>query len=212
MKYTHRIENPKIGSDFSPDKAYILGCIHGDGSIFGEERSNTFQLMVSQPDFAESFKSAALRIGFEPREHFTNKSSSEMYTVNCRSKEFCQKYKNTDFSELKNKLKVSKERQKSYIRGIYESEGWVRNKSENGLEISLEVLSNQNEEIFKLCEFIVDNLGYKYSIYSEERKNSELYRLRLLGKSREKLKFLKDINPSIKSIEKLSLNDHNLNT
>lgn len=212
MKYSNRAENPEIESGFNKDKAYILGCIHGDGSIFGEKRSHTFQLMVSERDFAESFKSAVKDLGFEPREHFTNKASSDMYTVNCRSKNFCQKYKDINLEDLRNKLFRSETYQKQYVKGLYESEGWVRNKSERGLEISLEVISNQDKDIIKLCEEILDNLGYKYSKYSEERKNATLYRLRLKGRSKEKLSFLEDIQPSIKSIETLSLNDHNLDT
>ncbi|KPU63942.1 DNA endonuclease [Thermococcus sp. EP1] len=107
----------------SPSLAYIIGVYFGDASIsLYEKYKYRVRLKVVDKEFAEAFKDALADIGANPRvEYEKDKNRSNRWCVEATSKSLYMFLK-----QPKEKLfEIAKEYPKEFLRGFFDSEGYV---------------------------------------------------------------------------------------
>lgn len=184
----------------SPELAYILGVLKGDGSVWHSpsNRGYVIHLKTSSYFFAQSFTNALKQIGLNPSFRF-----NKYWHVNANSKTFYEWFKKLSLEELKS---YTKNFQADFIRGFYESEGLMWQNKNSGYCLGL---WNKNLELLSLAKDLLRELGFSFKIY----RHKEVYYSLLLstGKGREGgwrygekkeacRKFIKVINPCIKKL------------
>jgi intein-encoded DNA endonuclease-like protein len=188
----------------SPELAYILGVLKGDGSVWYNPANRGYiaRLKTSSCVFAQSFANALKQIGLNPSFRF-----KKYWYVDVRSKAIYGWYKNLSTEKLTSfaeKFKVD------FIRGFYESEGLMWRNINGGYYIGM---WNKNLKSLLLVKDLLKELGFNFKIF----KHKEIYYSLLLstGKGREGgwksgekkiacLKFIEVINPCIKKLQSLS--------
>lgn len=194
------LQYPNLGH--SPDLAYVLGVIEGDGNIYpqterGGSKIYIVRLAVTSKAFANSFASAlnALNLSsYRSKVIRKQNNHSPLFEVRMCSKFFSDWYLKLSDHDLFSLVKAYPEH---FLRGLYESEG----SNPNSRELKL---SNTDEKIISLACTAVDLLDFRYSVLKEEPKATNLrtktaYTLKILGGGHERNRFLKTVNPCIKN-------------
>ena len=195
---------PRVKVNFSDERtlSYILGVLLGDGYVILNERKNKylFGLHQTRKEFAESFKSALIKLGLHP---WVSKTSKNTYRVSARSKSFVEFYNKLTLKDVRKIVLKNKENMKEFIRGFYESEG---TNSETGSEKrkykNWEInMVNTNFEVIMLVKEVLDKLGFKFSLYIQEPSGkSKKVAYILSSQARDQnYEFLELIKPVIKN-------------
>ncbi|MFQ6129278.1 MAG: LAGLIDADG family homing endonuclease [Candidatus Hadarchaeaceae archaeon] len=204
----------KLDLSPSPNLAYILGVLYGDGTVFryyhkgdGHYRFG-ISLQVTQKKFALSFKQALEKLRFKPR--FSFYPPRKRYTVEQYSEEFYHWFELLSLDNLRNFLN-NNFCVREFVRGFYESEGCLsterykqrcryKNKiyeyQRTGCSLSM---TNTNLEVFTLVKNCLEKLGLSFRISIRRRPGRKiLYRV-YTAKRRTITRFLDVIKPCIKN-------------
>jgi len=188
------------------DLAYVIGVLLGDGSVSqcksGEYKGKTykrwrFRLKTTSKDFALSVAEACKRIGLNPHIFYCdtpyyrkNPNYKIPYEVVVYNEEFCKLLFNIKLNP-KNAIKYIEGFEKEFIKGFYESEGYL---SKYALEIY-----NANRDIIEVVCYALEKIGFKYNLTEKTIRNKKYYRISILGGRKEHKRFISVINPCIKN-------------
>jgi len=191
---------PNLGP--SPDLAYLLGVIAGDGCVSGYNR---IYLGTKDYEFAQEFRRALKAIGLR-----ANVIKRNTWNKGLKRQEHgwqCQAH-STVFVDWYNGLAqeqeegIARQFPKEYLKGFFESEGTCIVDTRGSANVRF---SNLDYELLLMVQRLLTLLGYESRIYEskykEPFKGREVaeYKLNLLGSSEEKHGFIKRLNPCIKN-------------
>ena len=183
--------------DPTPELAYILGILKGDGSAFRtKENKYIISLETITNKFNASFEKALKSIGLNPRTYYIKKKNT--WATQARSKIFIGWYISLSLGKIREFLSTDKMRE-AFIRGFYESEG-TREKCEMGCI---------DKELIELVQALLANLGFTPHFRSRVhrwRKEYIMYYVYISRKA-EILRFFNEIRPCIKQLPPLALGD-----
>lgn len=187
---------PKL--EWTPDLAYIVGVVFGDGNIF----RNRITLAVVDETFAFSFKTASEKIGLRPClyiKKFSEKYPNwkDQYVVAAESKLFCnwiQKLTPVEINRIPNELFLY------FVKGFYESEGCF---ALNGrFPYFVLKMSNMNKELLSIIWDRLKRMGFSFKWHVDmnkgESSSKDAYEIRLFKKNHVQ-RFLGLVNPCIKN-------------
>jgi len=185
----------------SPELAYILGVIDGDGSVSGYDY---IQLGVKDYAFAKEFESALKAIGLRPKVRPNDrwnkglKRQQSQWRCYASSTVFVNWYRSLTQEQ---KEGVAKQFPIEYLRGFFESEGSYNINPDGSAYVWF---SSTNYELLIMVQRLLTAFGYKSRIHEYKHKTQltdrevTCYRLSLLGSSEEKHEFIRKLNPCIK--------------
>jgi len=180
----------------SPELAYVLGLLIGDGTTCRYERKHDYvvRLINTNKEIINEFVKACTKMGFHVKvyERRPNPPGKKTIFYACfRSKAFTKWYLNIDVKYLEHFLKED-EVFNSFLRGLYEADGSLYWSSKR------KILSiyNNNLELLKLIKEVLLKRGYKsVNVYHNKGKT---YRLMIQG-ANEVSKFLSEVRPIVKN-------------
>ena len=174
----------------SPNLAYIVGALKGDGDIINNPKWRKYglRLRVSSKIFAQSFRKALQKQGLEPYMWFTENPHKGIWNVTADSQEFIIWYENLNLTEFL----TTKEMQISFLKGIYEAEGGY-------YYSSYASIFNTDSALISLIESILfHDLGFVPSVYCS-KKGRKKPRYQIYIPTKETARFLALIKPCIKN-------------
>jgi hypothetical protein len=189
----------KVPVDLTPseDLFYILGVLHGDGSVYktkykGNWNFHRYSLSVNDKDFAEAFNRSCWNIGLRPNFHkhkSKNCKQGFQWRVEGDSKIFVDWFNGLNydyFNDMEEPFKIS------FLRGIFDSEGSVNKYNVN--------ITSTEYELMLLISKLMENIGFDNEIKTIDTvlrgKEYRMYRIYLNNKNGAK-DFIETINPSI---------------
>jgi len=152
----------RLNLSTSSELAYIIGVYFGDASL--SERSNSIyriRLKVVDKEFAEAFRNALVSIGLNPKLGIENdKNRGSRWYVEANSKSLYM-----FLNQPKEKLfEVAKEYPREFLRGFFDSEGYVFVDRHNPRRAYVSV-SNYDRDILEFCQELLDELDIHSKIY-----------------------------------------------
>ncbi len=214
LKIKYRTQPSKLDLNPSPNLAYILGVLYGDGTVFKyyHKRDGNYRfgisLQVTQKKFALSFKQALEKLGFKPR--FSFYPPRKRHTVEQYSEEFYHWFKALSPDGLRDLLNDNF-CAREFIRGFYESEGCLSTErykqrcrykdkiyeyKRTGCSLSM---TNTNLEILTLVKNCLTKLGLSFRMSIRRCPGRKiLYRI-YTAKRKTIARFLDVIKPCIKN-------------
>jgi len=193
----------------TPELAYVLGVIFGDGCVTCYRKRNSYRIYLrcTDKEFAESFRCALKSIGLRPSSVRLAKPRTEkkkaVWRVEAQSKLFYEWFRTLNFDELK-LFFMTKEQKREFIRGFYESEGCLY-KGSSGKRNWYINICNTNGDLIELVRSILADLGFLFPVGISRRAGRKpLYIIRT-GRFDSVVRFLQEIKPCIlrKSIARL---------
>jgi intein-encoded DNA endonuclease-like protein len=192
----------------SPELSYVLGVLKGDGYIINDTKQGHYSVVLETVslEFAESFKYALQKLGFNPclrlRKSLNSPISKKLlWHVEAHSKLFINWYTGLNNVELST---IARMFPADFVRGFYESEGTYHYGIDNrwkrlrGWIIPTKriQITNKTKELIMLVKKLLDSLGIPSSIYYVRQLG--MYRLQI---SRQKAvdDFLNIVRPCIKN-------------
>jgi hypothetical protein len=174
--------------EMTPELAYVLGVLKGDGSVYLHRRGAIINLTTSSLGFAQSFSDALSKIGLKPSRIYGGK----YYRVEAYSKAFHNWYKELTTAKLEEMLS-NNDLIASFIRGFYESEGCC-------YKYSIHIY-NTDYELIRLVRRLLTKLGFNFGVYIRKHNggwgHAPLYTL-FKNKKVDAQRFFQIIKPSIK--------------
>jgi len=186
----------------SPELAYILGVIDGDGCVSGYDY---IRLVVKDKEFAEEFAKALKVIGLRAnvieRNPWHRKLKQYFHSWQCYaySVVFVNWYNGLIRKQIEG---IAKQFPIEYLKGFFESEGSYTISTKGSANV---LFSNLDYALLLMAQRLLTLLGYDSKIYRCKQKTQLTdrevteYMLNLLGSSREKHEFIKKLNPCIKN-------------
>jgi len=186
----------------SPELAYILGVIDGDGCVSGYDR---IQLGTKDYEFAQEFRRALKVIGLRAnvtKNDYWNKDLQRQYhgrQCYAHSVVFVRWYNGLTQEQ---KEKIARQYPWGYLKGFYESEGSYYIGPNGDVNVRF---SNLDYELLLMVQRLLTKLGYDSKNYETKFKSQFTgrevteYSLHLLGSSEEKHEFIRKLNPCIKN-------------
>jgi len=186
----------------SPELAYILGVIDGDGCVSGYDR---IDLVTKDKVFAEEFAKALKAIGLRAsvvERHFWNRDLKRQYhgwQCYAHSVVFVRWYRSLTQEQ---KEGIAKQFPEQYLKGFFESEGTYTIGADGSAHVHF---SNLDYELLVMVQKLLTLLGHESRIYGSKHRGQFTgrevteYMLNLLGSSEEKHEFIKRIKPVIKN-------------
>jgi intein-encoded DNA endonuclease-like protein len=174
---------------------YIAGTVMGDGWFGYYGKGNyVIGLCVKDKDFAETFFTAVKDIGLRPRFVLCN----DFYHLTVNSKQLHDYLANTDNKFI---LKQSEIFKRTFLRGLFDSDGWVTSKIYNPHNAARQIgLANNNKDLIELVQTMLSELEIKFNttgrIHSGFGSKKIQYELKITGKYNFR-KFQETINFSI---------------
>lgn len=196
---------PKYKPDLtpSPNLAYILGVLCGDG--FTVSSRYLIALQVTSKPFAENFYNALKGIGLNPslrsRPPKYGKELKPVHSTNAYSKTFIEWFKNLTLSDIQGVAEEQPKLEQEFIRGLYESEAYIGESKTRGSarEKTLRIF-NTNKALLEAAQAILLDLGINFKIYGPYLRKPYKALFYLGGSKRGKIeRFLELINPCIKN-------------
>lgn len=189
----------EIDTTPSPELAYFIGVLEAEGHIHTEGDGIQYTIGVTDTKFADSIEECMNLLGFNPVRYIQNKEANKNATQDTvrlkgYSKPFYKWYNTKNTLNLLDK----KEHKIEFIRGFYESEGWITQPSNNSLAVGM---NNTNIHLLDIVEATLTELGFKFSRYhnkNEKKDHSDVVTLKL-SRTDEVVEFIEEINPVIKS-------------
>jgi len=151
--------------------AYVIGVILGDGHLGGDDPTkknilHLIRLTCRDKEFAEAFKDTLEKLGFQGWTYF----KKERWRISLKCKVLWQFLK--QFKEDVNKVLdwiESEEEKRSFIRGIYDSEGSLNKKR---YQISI---NNTNKRLLEIVQIFLEELGIKSKLSLHHRAGHVRY-------------------------------------
>lgn len=191
------INQSKGNMKSSSNLAYFLGIMLGDGSIskvYNKKRGyHTYSFQITSKDriLVESFRDVINKI-MSLNYKYICCSGDGYFRTHVNSTKLGKWYNSLNLNQIEI---IAEEYPCEFIRGIYESEGWLYKDKELGI-------GSTNKELIIFIQMLITKLGFKIN-YSETLNNSynnkkvKLYRVRI-QRPKEIIKFIIMINPLIK--------------
>lgn len=194
---------PTKSKKLSPELAYILGVIEGDGylgkvkrhSLNGENYDYILVLSVTDKDFRDYF---ILQLenwsGFgvyKSKNPQLGKGTKDVYRARLRSKDMYEFLKSYDINKLK---ESSDEIKAMFLKGFFDSEGHVTRKQKNG-QITVGVV---NYSIIHLVRALLESLEIKIGSLNEKALIDKKYYYFSIASIESLQKFRDKIGFSIK--------------
>lgn len=153
--------------------AYVLGVLLGDGFVC-RNNSYVYQvgLDVQNETFAKKFFLALTKISLNP---FIFQDSKKIHRVRANSANFYEWYKSLDLNQV---VSLIQGYEKQFVRGFYESEGYVG--VHRGSGRSYIQISNTRRELLTLTQDILFKWNIKSRIYGLNK--NEYFRLTIWGR------------------------------
>lgn len=196
---------------------YIVGVIKGDGSV-GDVGKGNYQISLQTHNkrFNESFEEALEEIGLNARTYeqtrkrkkgdggFLNGKITYYQTISL-SKKFVNWYESLNINDIE---KLAKEYPQNFLRGFYESEGWLsdyiyKKPKRNGYgpynyRRIRGGMACTDKRILRLCKEMIESIGISVSKISikNARREKKLYQIEISGENMEK--FIDEVSPCIK--------------
>jgi len=208
-----RVRKPTYNLTFeiSPQLVYVLGVMLGDGSArkykrFYKGKPNGIQYIIklrtTDEPFAETF---CRHLKFLGMNAYIKRIPSEprVFNVIAYCKAFYDWYTNLSLNDIE---KIANLYPVEFLRGFYESEGWVstgtyldkRNPKQYKFRPRYCLgISNYKKELLELVQHILSKLGYNLALYHRESKGE--YWLMTCKKS-QVYAIIKTLNPCIKKL------------
>jgi len=141
-----------------PELAYVIGVILGDGYV--AKYGRIVRLQCKDKEFAEVFRNALEKLGFNPNMHFYEKEERWIAQTKCKALwQFLRPFKE-DVNKVLDWMR-SKEEKRAFIRGMYDSEGNLKiQKSRKIIR-----LSNTNKRLLEIIQKYLEDLGIKSELY-----------------------------------------------
>jgi len=186
----------------SPELAYILGVIDGDGCVSGH---NDIRLGTKDYEFAQEFRRALKAIGLRAnvnKKSYWNKNLKRQYhgwRCYANSAAFVRWYRGLAQEQ---KGRIVEQFPEQYLKGFFESEGTYTIHTNGSANV---VFSNTDYELLLMVQRLLTMLGYESNIHESKfkghfsGKEKTKYSLNLLGSSEEKHEFIRKLNPVIKN-------------
>jgi len=186
----------------SPELAYILGVIDGDGCVSGH---NYIYLGTKDYEFAQEFKKALKVVGLRAKvteQNYWNKDLKRQYfgwQCNASSIVFVRWYRGLTQEQ---KEEIVSQFPEQYLKGFFESEGTYHIGTDGSVRV---YFSNFDYDLLLMVQRLLTLLGYESNIYESKFKSQFTgqekteYILSLLGTSEKKHEFIKRLNPVIKN-------------
>lgn len=189
----------EINTENSPQLAYFIGVLEAEGHIHTEGDGIEYTIGVTDTEFADEIEDCMVHLGFNPVRYIqskedNNKAKQDTIRIKGFSKPFYKWYNE------KNTLEVldSKKNKIEFIRGFYESEGWLTQASENSLAVGM---NNTDRHLIDIVEITLKKLGFNFSRYhrvKDEENHSDVITLKL-SRTDEVVEFIEEINPVAKN-------------
>ena len=221
---SHSVPNEIKMVEIDKKLAYFLGIMKGDGSAyitnFVDKQGKYYykvkryciQLQAKDRKFVESFQKILGEFGIK-RKIVKKKYYPMGDKSRIRYSYFIHYYKRKPYrlwkmcflsnDEIFEGLKDNSEAIKSFIRGIYESEGGYYRNSRGG--DYLMVCCGIDKSLIDLVAKLLQRIGYKYRIKLYDNTHPPLknkgfiWEIRLMGGKQAFKKFFKEVNPCIKT-------------
>ena len=215
---------PQEAKRLSPELAYILGVVEGDGclckakrrSLPGENYDYVLTLGVTDKDFAEYFSKQVKKwCFFQPymaKYPQSGMGTKDVYVVRLRSKDAYEFLSNFDLNTI---LESDEKIKGMFLKGFYDSEGHVT-KNKKGRSV---IVGVTNLRIIKLVERLLETMnirtsglkqrnieGYKkfYLLYASSTKALELFRDKIGFSIKRKQDRLTDLLNQLPSSEEIT--------
>jgi len=188
--------------ELSPELAYILGVIDGDGCVSGDGH---IQLNAKDYVFAKEFEKALKAIGLRAKvteRNDWNKNLERQYhgwKCYAYSTVFVHWYNGLTQEQ---KEGIVRQFPEQYLKGFFESEGSYYLDTNGSVHV---YFSNFDYDLLLMVQRLLTLLGYDSNIYESKHKGYftgrevTSYRLSLLGPGAKKHEFIKRLNPCIKN-------------
>jgi len=185
--------------EWNRNLAYIVGVLKGDGHVRMSGGSGQINLNVTSDKLARSLKNSLEEIGLNPGIYREEDAFERGYTnvLYCYSTSFYEWFTELSFDKLRERILSRKSMTKSFLRGIYEGEGFLTHQGDIAKGYALGIV-NTNKSLVSLLEGCLDSLKIDYSTYRQSRsENKDLYTLKIT-KFHQINNFLNQVDPCIK--------------
>ncbi|MHC1623358.1 MAG: LAGLIDADG family homing endonuclease [Candidatus Methanospirareceae archaeon] len=174
----------------SPELAYLLGALLGDGCCYDKGSSPFVRLSVKEEIFARKVAESLAKIGLRPR---IKRGKDGLWSTTAFSVEFCRWYKSLTYDKIR---EIATQYPLEFLRGFYEAEGGCY--YERG---SLYIkIANKQRELLEICKTILSSIGYRSSIIKRTKGKHFWYVLNICGTTKDKKRLLALLNPCIKGV------------
>jgi len=209
-----QVVEPKLSP--SPELAYVLGVIYGDGTVaksrYVNKRLNkrgykyVVRLAVIDKQFAEEFMRALEKLGLRPKLYYVVRYPSEKmfgdpakakprWVVHAESKKFYEFVKSLTIEKLE---ELVRDYEQWFVKGFYESEGCV---DISPKEYRIRIV-NTNRKLMELLFKMLHRLGFRATLYQQfyeyNGEKRPIYVVQIYGNDQAK-RFFELIKPCIKN-------------
>ncbi|AAB98393.1 hypothetical protein MJ_0398 [Methanocaldococcus jannaschii DSM 2661] len=148
----------------SPELSYIIGVYFGDANIYYRKKTGSyyFRIKVVDKDFVDVVKNSLIKIGLNPTiSYVEEKTRSNRWHVEASSKSL-YKFLSQNKEEL---FKVAEKYPEDFLRGFFDSEGYVTSN-----KIALE---NYDLELLEFSKELLKKLDVHSTIHIAKKKGTE---------------------------------------
>jgi len=189
-----------VDLEFTPNLTYILGVMKGDGHIRKEKGTGKIVFKNLEKGFAEEFMKSLKEIGLNPNlieREDERYSTGCYYLVEARSTKFYDWYTNLTQEDIENLVLKDSERTRKFLKGVYESDGYLTNGSSlNNYRLGI---VNTNKNLIDTLKSCLKELDFNFALQIQEKnRRKDLFNLRI-SSFEEVSRFLDEINPCIKN-------------
>lgn len=180
-----------------PTLFYVIAIIYGDGYKFFDKKKKNYRIGLGSPNkvFTHTFFHALRFIRLNP---YIRLDKRKTWWVEAHSKIFYNYLSELSIKELTKLLLLKKKYTIAFLRGFYESEGWLTTNKRNYKILGI---VNTNREVMELVKTLLYSLGMHPRFYSYHYPPRKVfYQLYLLRQSEVNL-FFKCTTPAIKRME-----------
>lgn len=183
--------------------SYIIGVMLGDGTSFLSKKRGFIQLCQTKKTFAESFARSLRKINLKAniwKQQHRYVKWGFVWVVKAETRKLSKFFKEQNFDRFNEFVFHSKDCQKEFIRGFFESEGTnciIRDKSGRWPRTRWTIkFEGKGEKLYDFVERVLDSLGFAFSRRYCEKKD-----VQILEKSTRihNYRFIRGINPIIKN-------------
>ncbi len=202
-----RLVRYKLKFPTSPSLVYILGVMLGDGFLQKRITSHGTQFMVrlrtTEEPFAKSFCHHLRALGMNAYIK-NNPSEPRVYVTIAYCKAFYEWYSRLSLMDIE---EIAKKYPKEFLRGFYESEGWVsvntyldKRKPQSRFHIYWALgMSNYKRDVLEVVQRVLHKLGYNSDLHQRKDRPKEHYLM--MCKRHMIHNLLQILNPCIKKVK-----------
>lgn len=195
-------EAKRIGTQIkttpSKELAYFLGVLEGEGNIHTTSDGVQYTIGVTDEKFADEIERCMNCIGFNVVRYIQDKEDNKNATKDTirlkgYSYSFFEWYCETNMINF-----LDKQLAVHFIRGFYDSEGWLTEQNDDYRRLGM---NNTDTHLIDLVDHLLSQLNINMQKYTrvKKKKNHNPTVTLKTGKDEEIEKFLKKIQPTIKT-------------